>query len=272
MDETEDFETGTETAIPVEQLVLDIDGYEGPLDVLLSLARNQKVDLAQISILQLAEQYLEFVAAVRKVRLELAADYLVMAAWLAYLKSRLLLPDEENEDEPTGDELAAMLAFRLQRLEAMRERAVELMSRYRLGRDVFPRGAPEGIRVNRHARYDASLYELLRAYAEQNARVSISSLRIVRAPVFTIEDAMARLQRLVGHVPDWTDLLTFLPKDITDPQLKRSALASTFVASLEIVRQGKIELDQSRPFGPLRVRTKQQDDTLTDQPEEQGDQ
>jgi segregation and condensation protein A len=272
LDETEEFEAGTNKAVPVEQLVLDIDGYEGPLDVLLGLARNQKVDLTQISILQLAEQYLEFVAAVRRVRLELAADYLVMAAWLAYLKSRLLLPDESDEDEPTGDELAAMLAFRLQRLEAMRERAVELMSRYRLGRDVFARGAPEGIRVNRKAHYKATLYELLRAYAEQNARVSITSLRIVRAPVFTIEEAMDRLQRLVGQTLEWTDLLAFLPDDITDPQLKRSALASTFVASLEIARQGKIELEQSRPFGPLRMRTKPKDKSSTDQTDEQGDQ
>lgn len=267
MDEQDDIKDVESSPVAVEQLVLDIDGYEGPLDVLLTLARNQKVDLAQISILQLAEQYLEFVAVVRRVRLELAADYLVMAAWLAYLKSRLLLPDEVDEDEPTGDELAAMLAFRLQRLEAMRERAVELMSRYRMGRDVFPRGMPEGIRVHRRAKYDASLYELLRAYAEQNARVSIKSLRIVRAPIYSIEHAMQRLQQIVGHVPEWTDLQTFLPDDITDPKMRRSALASTFVASLEIVRQGKIELDQSQHFGPLRMRTKKQDGKL----EEQGD-
>jgi segregation and condensation protein A len=267
VDEPQDIDEGVATAVQSEKLVLDIDGYEGPLDVLLTLARNQKVDLAQISILQLAEQYLVFVAAVRHVRLELAADYLVMAAWLAYLKSRLLLPDEDNEDEPTGDELAAMLAFRLRRLEAMRERSVELMSRYRLGRDVFPRGMPEGIRVSRRAKYDASLYELLRAYAEQNARVSITTLHLVRAPIFTIEQAMERLQRLVGFVPEWTDLQSFLPTDISDPKLRRSALASTFVATLELARQGRIELDQAKAFGPLRVRTTKPENPT----EEQGE-
>jgi segregation and condensation protein A len=256
------------STLDVEKLVLDIDGYEGPLDVLLTLARNQKVDLAQISILQLAEQYLEFIAVLRKIRLELAADYLVMAAWLAYLKSRMLLPDEAEEDEPTGDELAAQLAFRLRRLEAMRERAVDLMSSYRLGRDVFPRGMPEGIRINRRAKYSATLYELLTAYAQQSARVAISSLHITRAPVYTIEDAMERLERMVGFVPEWTDLQRFLPDDITDPKLRRSALASTFVASLEIARQGRVELEQSEHFGPLRLRTKTPDETSEEQGEE----
>ncbi|MFN3232214.1 MAG: segregation and condensation protein A [Alphaproteobacteria bacterium] len=239
-----------------ERLVLNIDGFEGPLDVLLALARNQKIDLAEISILQLSEQYLEFIAEARKVRLELAADYLVMAAWLAYLKSRLLLPEENDDEEPSGDELAAQLAFRLQRLEAMRARAAELMSRHRVGRDVFMRGQPEGIRLIRKSAYIGDLYELLRAYAAQNARAKVSELRISRTPVFSMDDALARLEQLVGHVPEWTSLIQFLPESIKDTGLWRSAVASTFAASLEYARQGKIELQQSQPFGQLMMRTK----------------
>ena len=239
-----------------EPFVLRLDGFEGPLDVLLALARNQKVDLAEISILQLAEQYLEFIAEARRIRLELAADYLVMAAWLAYLKSRLLLPDEEEDEEPTGDELAAQLAFRLQRLEAMRGRAVDLMARHRVGRDVFLRGMPEGIRVIRNSSYIADLYELLKAYALQNQRMSASELHITRSPVVTIEAALERLERLVGQVSDWTSLMAFLPEDFADRHLNRSALASTFTATLEMVRQGRIELRQSETFGPLMLRTK----------------
>jgi segregation and condensation protein A len=244
---------------PLEQFVLNIDGWEGPLDVLLMLARNQKVDLAAISILQLAEQYLEFVAEARRVRLELAADYLVMAAWLAYLKSRLLLPDEKEEEEPSGEELAAHLAFRLQRLEAMRERAAELMSRHRVGRDVFLRGLPEGIRVIRKSAYVADLYGLLRAYAIQRARTEVTDYRIKRKPMFTMEDALRRLERLVGHVPDWTSLRAFLPPQLADKALSKSALAATFAAALEYTRQGKLELQQSRTFGPLMIRSRVRD-------------
>ncbi len=240
----------------VEQFVLNIDGWEGPLDVLLMLARNQKVDLAAISILQLAEQYLEFVAAARRVRLELAADYLVMAAWLAYLKSRLLLPDEKNEDEPSGEELAAHLAFRLQRLEAMRERAAELMSRHRVGRDIFLRGMPEGIRVIRKSQYVADLYGLLRAYATQRARNEVTDYQIRRRPIFTMEDALRRLEMLVGHVPDWTSLRQFLPPELADRSLSKSALAATFAAALEYTRQGKLELHQTETFGPLMIRSR----------------
>jgi segregation and condensation protein A len=241
----------------VEQFVLDIDGWEGPLDVLLMLARNQKVDLAAISILQLAEQYLEFVAHARRIRLELAADYLVMAAWLAYLKSRLLLPPEGGDgEEPSGEELAAHLAFRLQRLEAMRERAAELMSRHRLGRDVFARGMPEGIRVIRRSAYVADLYGLLRAYAAQRARGEAQDYRIRRKPVFTMEDALRRLERLVGYVPDWTSLRQFLPSGLSDRDLSRSALAATFAAALEYARQGKLELRQAETFGPLLIRSR----------------
>lgn len=240
-----------------DQFVLNIDGWEGPLDVLLMLARNQKVDLAAISILQLAEQYLEFIAAARRIRLELAADYLVMAAWLAYLKSRLLLPAEESGEEPSGEELAAHLAFRLRRLEAMRGRASVLMSRHRVGRDVFLRGLPEGIRVIRKSAYIADLYGLLRAYAAQKARNEVNDdYQIRRRPVFTMEDALRRLERLVGFVPDWTSLRQFLPPSMTDKALSRSALASTFAAALEYARQGKLELRQTETFGPLFMRSR----------------
>ncbi|MGE0668094.1 MAG: ScpA family protein [Sphingomonadales bacterium] len=240
----------------MDQFVLNIDGWEGPLDVLLMLARNQKVDLAAISILQLAEQYLEFIAAARRIRLELAADYLVMAAWLAYLKSRLLLPEEESGDEPSGEELAAHLAFRLQRLEAMRGRASVLMSRHRVGRDVFLRGMPEGIRVIRNSSYVADLYGLLRAYAAIKARGEVEDYQVRRRPVFTMEDALRRLERLVGFVPDWTSLKQFLPPALSDKALGRSALASTFAAALEYARQGKLELRQTESFGPLLIRSR----------------
>jgi segregation and condensation protein A len=246
-----------EPARPVaDQFVLNIDGWEGPLDVLLMLARNQKVDLAAISILQLAEQYLEFIAAARRIRLELAADYLVMAAWLAYLKSRLLLPEEPGADEPTGEELAAQLAFRLRRLEAMRGRASVLMSRHRVGRDVFLRGMPEGIRVIRKSAYIADLYGLLRAYATQRARGEVNDYQIRRRPIFSMEDALRRLERVVGHVPDWTSLRQFLPPGMIDKALSKSALASTFAAALEYTRQGKLELHQTESFGPLMIRSR----------------
>jgi segregation and condensation protein A len=240
----------------MEQFVLNIDGWEGPLDVLLMLARSQKVDLAAISILQLAEQYLEFIAAARRIRLELAADYLVMAAWLAYLKSRLLLPPEESGEEPSGEELAAHLAFRLRRLEAMRGRASVLMSRHRVGRDVFLRGMPEGIRVIRKSAYVADLYALLRAYAAHKARTEVKDYQIRRRPVFTMEEALRRLERLVGFVPDWTSLRQFLPAGTIDPAMSKSALASTFAAALEYTRQGKLELQQTETFGPLLIRSR----------------
>jgi segregation and condensation protein A len=240
----------------MEQFVLNIDGWEGPLDVLLMLARSQKVDLAAISILQLAEQYLEFIAAARRIRLELAADYLVMAAWLAYLKSRLLLPPEESGEEPSGEELAAHLAFRLRRLEAMRGRASVLMSRHRVGRDVFLRGMPEGIRVIRKSAYVADLYALLRAYAARKARTEVKDYQIRRRPVFTMEEALRRLERLVGFVPDWTSLRQFLPAGTIDPAMSKSALASTFAAALEYTRQGKLELQQTETFGPLLIRSR----------------
>ncbi len=239
-------------------LVVDLDGYEGPLDVLLALARDQKVDLKKISILALAEQYLVFVAEVGRHRLELAADYLVMAAWLAYLKSRLLLPEPEDDEELSGEEMAELLAFQLRRLEAMREVAARLMARERLGVDVFPRGAPEGVRVLRRSVYQVSLYELLTAYADQEARKGASEpLRLRRESIYTVEAAVARLESLLGKMPDWTVLQNFLPAGMEDPFLSRSATASTLVASLEMAKQGKLLLRQGQLFGPIYLRRAQ---------------
>ncbi len=236
-----------------ELLIVDIDGFEGPLDLLLTLARQQKVDLTQISILALAEQYLVFISEARQLRLEIAADYLVMAAWLAYLKSRLLLPDDE-EDEPSGEELAARLAFQLQRLEAMRAAAARLMARPRLGREVFGRGMPEGVRVIRKSVYQVSLYDLLKAYADHRTRFAPPSFRVEPPPVYSVEESIERLRALLGSVPDWQTLEAFLPTDIDSDLGRRSAVASTFAATLELVRQGQIQLQQGNPFGIIYVR------------------
>jgi segregation and condensation protein A len=237
-----------------DKLVVDLDGYEGPLDVLLALARVQKVDLARISILALVEQYIAFINRAHQLRLEIAADYLVMAAWLAYLKSRLLLPVEPGDGEPTGEEMAARLAFQLRRLESMRQRGAEIMSRHRLGVDVFARGEPEGVTVIRHSKYDLSLYELLRAYAVQTVRHDARHVVVARPPVYSIEEAIARLTAMLGSFPDWTQLETFLPTGARDLNEQKSALASTFAASLEIAKQGRVELRQLKTFGPIFIR------------------
>lgn len=236
------------------QLVLDLDGYEGPIDVLLSLAREQKVDLTQISILQLADQYIAFIHEARRLRLELAADYLVMAAWLVYLKSRLLLPEPPAEDEPSGEEMAALLTFQLQRLEAMQNVGAELMKRPRYGRDFYGRGAPEPFRLVARAAYDVTLYDLLRAYADQRRRMDGGTFTIAASELYSVEQAIERLQRLLGHVPTWTVLQDFLPGDLKGGIFGRSYLASTFVASLELARQGRLRLRQESTFGPLYVR------------------
>jgi segregation and condensation protein A len=258
VDSQEDFEQQDRapSAAPAGGLlVVDLEGYEGPLDVLLALARDQKVDLKHLSILALAEQYLHFITEARHLRLELAADYLVMAAWLAYLKSRLLLPEPDGDDEPTGEELAARLAFQLQRLEAMREAAARLMARERQGIDVFPRGCPEGVTVIRNSVYQLSLYELLKGYAEQEERKGIAEpLRMRRDAIFTIEEAAERLEKILGHMPDWAVLQSFLPADISDPFASRSATASTLVASLEMAKQGKLQIRQGQAFGPIYLR------------------
>jgi segregation and condensation protein A len=240
---------------PAEAFVVDVDGYEGPLDVLLALARSERIDLMQVSILRLAEQYLAFVEAARRLRLELAADYLVMAAWLAYLKSRLLLPADPDDEGPPAAELAARLAFRLQKLEAMRDAGARLMARDRLGRDTFARGAPEGVRIVRRPIYQATLYELLRAYAGQASRNVRATLTLRPPAVFSLEQALERLERMLGHRLEWERLEAFLPPASAEGgDLGRSALASLFVASLELARRGRIDLRQSEAFGPIALR------------------
>ena len=241
-----------------ERLIIDIDGFEGPLDVLLALSRTQKVDLKQISILELVKQYLEFVQQARALRLELAADYLVMAAWLAYLKSRLLLPEEENEDELSAEELAARLTYQLERLNAIRERAAILMSRNQLGRDMFARGAPEPVIVTRYHTYDLSMYELLKAYAEYKTREAVADVRIFKRSVYTLDQAISRLSDMLGLAIDWTSLEAFLPDDIEDEQMAKSMKASMFSATLEMAKIGKADLVQKQMFGPLFIRGRKQ--------------
>jgi segregation and condensation protein A len=238
-----------------EELVVDLEGFEGPIDMLLSLAREQKVDLTKISILALADQYLAFIAAARQLRLEIAADYLVMAAWLAYLKSRLLLPEPPSPEEPTGEELAAILTHQLRRLEAMREAGTRLMALPQLGRDVFARGAPEGLPRRLLPRYEATLLDLLRAYGEQRQRKQGSVLRIVPAELYSMDDALERLRRMLGRLPEWRSLVTFLPPGLSHGLIERSAIAATFAATLELVRTGKLELRQDRAFGPVLLRS-----------------
>ncbi|MCB1435972.1 MAG: segregation/condensation protein A [Rhodobiaceae bacterium] len=238
-----------------EQLIVDVAGFEGPLDLLLAMARTQKVDITRISILALAEQYLGFIAHLREMRLELAADYLVMAAWLAYLKSRLLLPEQvEDEEGPSGEELAAQLAFRLRRLEAMREAAAQLMTRNRLGRDVFARGAPEGVRVDRQSVYGAELYDLLKAYATQREHAAHANYTVVSRPVITLREAREVIERLVGASADWASLSDCLADFLPQQAPRVSAIASSFGASLELAREGRIELQQDKPFAPLYLR------------------
>ncbi len=235
-----------------DSLTIDIDGWEGPLDLLLSLARAQKVDLRELSILALVEQYLAFIAATKALKLELAADYLVMAAWLAYLKSALLLPKDPGVD-PSPEELALRLQIRLQRLQAMREAGARLMARDRVGRDVFPRGKPEGLRLVRKSLWEADLYELIAAYGAVMARTQPVTHHIARRPVMSLDDALARVEALLGQKIEWTRIEAFLPV-VSDPQLRRSALASSFVAALELAKQGRAELRQEEAFGDLFVR------------------
>lgn len=239
-------------------LVVDVAGFEGPLDLLLHLARNQKVDLARISMLALAEQYLLFVDSARKLRLELAADYLVMAAWLAFLKSKLLIPKQPGDDGESGEELAAVLQFRLKRLEAMRDAGARLVNRNRLGRDVFARGMPELTIVEKRNEFTASLYDLLTAYASQRQRQVIGSVRIEKRGVWSLKEARDILTRLVGSFRDWTALDRFLIDYLTGPEERATAIASSFAASLELVREGTIEMRQHEAFAPLYMRQRQQ--------------
>ena len=249
-----------------ERLFVDLEGYEGPIDVLLTLAREQKVDITRISILALAEQYIAFIAQARKVRLEIAADYLVMAAWLAYLKSRLLLPTpSEDKAEPTAADMAAALAFQLQRLQAMQDAGARLMARPQLGKDVFLRGAPEGLRVVTSTVYTATLYELLKAYGDHRARKQNSTLRIAPTELYSMEAALERLSSILGRMPDWTTLQSFIPPELRGGVVARSALAAMFAASLEMVRSGKLQLRQDRTFGQIFIR-KAPDNPVTELP------
>ncbi|WP_076533607.1 segregation and condensation protein A [Roseovarius nanhaiticus] len=238
-----------------EALIVDVDGFEGPLDLLLTLSRTQKVDLRKISVLQLARQYLEFVEKARQLRLELAADYLVMAAWLAFLKSRLLLPPDPEEEGPSGEDLAAHLAFQLERLQAMRDVAARLMARGQLGRDFFARGRPEEVTRTRRVTYTATLLDLMQGYARTRTRDEFRPYAMDRDAIFSLDQALERMRGLIGFGGDWTDISTYLPDGFgTDPARRRSAMASTFAASLELAKEGRIELRQGDVFGPIELR------------------
>lgn len=237
-------------------LVLDLDGYEGPIDLLLALAREQKVDLTKLSILQLADQYLAFIAAQRRLRLEIAADYLVMAAWLAYLKSRLLLPEPPRDDDgPSAAELAAALGHRLQLLAAMQYAGAGLMRLPQLGREVFARGRPEGLPEIERPVYTLGLYELLAAYGDGQRRAQAKVLTIEPSHFHSLGQALERLAAFVGRIPDWRELAVFLPAELHGVLQRRSALAATFAASLELARSGRLELRQDRAFGPIWLRS-----------------
>ena len=241
--------------LAAEALIVDVDGFEGPLDLLLTLARTQKVDLRRISVLGLARQYLAFVEKARELRIELAADYLVMAAWLAFLKSRLLLPPDPEEEGPSAEDLAAHLAFQLERLEAMRNAAARLMARDQLGRDVFARGEPQGLERSRKVVWTATLLDLMQAYARTRTRDDFRPFVMDRVDVWTMEEALERLRPVIGAVGEWTDLMSFLPEGWDgDPARRRSATASTFAATLELAKNGRLDLRQDDMFGPIRIR------------------
>jgi segregation and condensation protein A len=253
------FETGrpAELSETEPSLVVDVEGYEGPLDLLLALARQQKVDLAKISILALADQYLLFIEAARKIRLELAADYLVMAAWLAFLKSRLLLPEPPAAEGPSAEEMATALANRLRRLEAIREASNRLMNRAQFQRDVFPRGNPESIAEIRHPKYSATLFDLLTAYATQRQQGVLTSVHLAKRTVWSLAEARASLERLVGMsevTDDWGCLDDYLMNYVLDPTQRATVFASSFAAALELVREGQLELNQKQAFAPLYFR------------------
>ncbi len=241
--------------LAAEALIVDVDGFEGPLDVLLTLSRTQKVDLRKISVLALAQQYLAFVEKARALRIELAADYLVMAAWLAFLKSRLLLPPDPDDEGPSGEELAAHLAFQLERLQAMRDAAARLMARDQLGRDFFKRGQGEDITRIRTVTYSATLLDLMQGYARIRTRDEFRPFVMDRDSVFTMEQALERMRPLIGFAGAWTDMETYLPEGWdADPVRRRSATAATFAASLELVKEGHMEIKQSETFAPIHLR------------------
>lgn len=243
--------------LQAEALIVDVEGFEGPLDLLLTLSRTQKVDLRKISVLQLAEQYLLFVNRAKQLRIELAADYLVMAAWLAFLKSRLLLPPDPTAEGPSAEDMAAHLAFQLERLQAMREAAAQLMARDRLGQDVFERGVSEEVARVRRISYSATLLDLMQAYARIRTRDEFRPYAFDRRDVYTLEQALDRLRGLIGYAGDWTDLSSYLPDGWgAEPSRRRSATAATFAASLELAKQGQIEIRQNDTFAPISIRRK----------------
>jgi len=256
---------------PNEMLIVDLEGFEGPLDVLLTLARNQKVDLTKISILKLAEQYLDFINRAQRMELDLAADYLVMASWLAYLKSRLLLPPPEEEEGPSGAEMAARLAFQLLRLEGMRKASVALFGRQRLGMHVFQRGAPEGVRVVKTSQYQGTLYDLLKCYSDQRLKGHETKWEPKRLPIMSIEIARKRLEQMLGMMFDWGRIDAYLPVEEMSGELRRSVLASTLSAALVLAKDGHIELRQTGAYEPLFVRQKRSEPNSTP-PAESGDQ
>ncbi len=257
-DDFEEMQEGDVAArLEAEALIVDVDGFEGPLDLLLTLSRTQKVDLRRISVLELAQQYLAFVERAKKLRLELAADYLVMAAWLAFLKSRLLLPPDPADEGPSGEELAAHLAFQLERLQAMRDAAARLMARDQKGRDFFPRGLPEDVSRIRRVRYTATLLDLMQAYARLRTRDEFRPFVMDRDAVMTMEQALERLRGLIGYAGDWTSLESYLPEGWeSDPARRRSATAASFAAALELAKLGQIEIRQGETFAPIEIRRK----------------
>lgn len=250
-----DFED-VEARLAAEALIVDVDGFEGPLDLLLMLSRTQKVDLRKISVLALAEQYLDFIHRAKTLRIELAADYLVMAAWLAFLKSRLLLPPDPADEGPSGEELAAHLAFQLERLAAMRDCAAKLMARDQKGRDFFVRGIPESVERVRKVRYTATLLDLMQGYARIRTKDEFRPYAFEREHVFTLEQALERMRGLIGYAGEWTDLMSYLPDGWgSDPVRRRSATASHFAASLELVKNGAIQIRQTDTFAPIQIRS-----------------
>ena len=261
MNAEQEFETElAERSGDEPSLMVDVEGFEGPLDLLLTLARQQKVDLAKISILALADQYLAFIEEARKMRLELAADYLVVAAWLAYLKSRLLLPEQHPAEGLSAEEMANALALRLRRLEAIRKFAEQLMNRPQLGRDIFERGQPEPIAEIKHPQWSATLYDLLSAYASRRQIQSRSVVRVAKRTVWSLAEAREALERLIGQSMDWSPLDQYLVAYLTDPAMHATVLASSFAAALEMIREGRLEAHQQGAFSPLYLRKKQNAD------------
>ncbi|MGY9047144.1 chromosome segregation and condensation protein ScpA [Puniceibacterium antarcticum] len=261
MAEPDDFTPDAQSVadrLAAEALIVDVEGFEGPLDLLLNLSRTQKVDLRKVSVLQLARQYLAFVEQARALRIELAADYLVMAAWLAFLKSRLLLPPDPTEDGPSGEDLAAHLAYQLERLQAMRDVAARLMARDQLGRDFFARGESQQVERIRAVKYTATLLDLMQGYARIRTRDDFRPFVMDRDSVYTMEEALARMRCMIGFAGTWTDIATYLPDGWHDDPVKwRSATAATFAASLELVKEGKAELRQSELFAQLQLRRRE---------------